>query len=198
MALLSSQVNIGEEIQPLSIPLDVQLKPEDKDALNLVLKDLNLGEYYILAKGMTVEWDRDDRLYLFRMPQAFWEGSSVPRSSLGMPLIFEHIESLMPQIMNALFSDNPPFDATPRSKTKATTGTAVKQVIAKQLKEIGFKEQARLGVKEALQYGTGVWKYYWRREKRFRSVYEYESQPELRKVETGTVTVPTNGSKKVT
>lgn len=197
MAILNSPINMGEEIQPLSIPLDVNLKPKDRDALNLVLKDLNLAEYYILAKGMTVEWDRDDRLYLFRMPQAFWEGSSVPRSSLGMPLIFEHIESLMPQIMNSLFSDNPPFAATSRPKTKVEAGTAVQQVIAKQLKEIGFKEQARLGVKEALQYGTGVWKYYWKREKRFRSVYEYEGQPKLEKVDTGTVSLPTKQSKKV-
>jgi hypothetical protein len=197
MALLDTPINLGNEIKPLEIPLDVNLKPKDQDAVNLVLKDLNLAEYYILAKGMTVEWDRDDRLYLFRMPQAFWEGSSVPRSSLGMPLIFEHIESLMPQIMNALFSDVPPFAASPRPKTKANAAQAVQQVIAKQLKEIGFKEQARLGVKEGLQYGTGVWKYYWKREKKFRSIYEYEGQAKLEKVETGTVTIPTKKSQKV-
>lgn len=197
MAILNSAINMGEEIQPLNIPLDVHQKPKDRDALSLVLKDLNLAEYYILAKGMTVEWDRDDRLYLFRMPQAFWEGSSVPRSSLGMPLIFEHIESLMPQIMNALFSDNPPFAASPRPKTKANAGQAVQQVIAKQLKEIGFKEQARLGVKEGLQYGTGVWKYYWKREKKFRSIYEYDGQAKLEKVDAGTVTIPTKKSQKV-
>jgi len=197
MALLDTPINLGNEIKPLTIPLDVKQLPKDEDAVNLVLKDLNLAEYYILAKGMTVEWDRDDRLYLFRMPQAFWEGSSVPRSSLGMPLIFEHIESLMPQIMNALFSDVPPFAASPRPKTKANAAQAVQQVIAKQLKEIGFKEQARLGVKEGLQYGTGVWKYYWKREKKFRSIYEYEGQAKLEKVETGTVTIPTKKSQKV-
>lgn len=197
MALLNSSINVGDEIQPLAIPLDIKQKPADEDALRLVLKDLNLGEYYILAKGMTVEWDRDDRLYLFRMPQAFWEGSSVPRSSLGMPLIFEHIESLMPQIMNSLFSDNPPFAASARPRTKATAAQAVTQVISKQLVDIGFKEQARLGVKEGLQYGTGVWKYYWKREKKYRSIYEYEGQPKLEKVEGGTVTIPTDKSQKV-
>jgi hypothetical protein len=197
MALLNSQLNVGEEIQPLAIPLEVEQRPQDKDALNLVLKDLNLGEYYILAKGMTVEWDRDDRLYLFRMPQAFWEGSSVPRSSLGMPLIFEHIESLMPQLMNALFSDNPPFAASPRPRTKNETAQAATEVINKQLKDIGFKEQARLGVKEGLQYGTGVWKYYWKRETKYRSVYKYAEPGKLEKVETGTVTIPTKNSRKV-
>src|SRR5215468_3877501 len=114
MALLDTPINMALEIKPEQVPLDPKQKPADEIAVALVLKDLNVAEYYLLAKGMTVEWDRDDRLYLFRMPQAFWEGSSVPRSSLGMPLILEHIESLMPQVMNALFSDNPPFSASPR------------------------------------------------------------------------------------
>ena len=197
MALLDTPINLGNEIKARDIPLDPKQQPADEIAVQLVLRDLNVAEYYLLAKGMTVEWDRDDRLYLFRMPQAFWEGSSVPRSSLGMPLILEHIESLMPQVMNALFSDNPPFSATPRGKTKDPAGRAVTTIISKQLKEIRFKEQARLGVKEGMQYGTGVWKYYWKREKRYKVTYEYEGSPQLEKLETGTATIPTKKSRKV-
>lgn len=197
MALLNTPIDLSREIEPQDIPLDVTQKPDDLVAVQLVLKDLNVAEYYLLAKGMTVEWDRDDRLYLFRMPQAFWEGSSVPRSSLGMPLIFEHIESLMPQVMNSLFSDNPPFSCDAKPKTKKESARASGQIIQKQLKDIGFKEQTRLGIKEAMQYGTTVWKRGWRREKKFRTVYEYEGAPKLESVETGTVTIPTKKSKKV-
>src|SRR5215510_9409424 len=110
--ILSAPSEVFRDLDPQEIPPFPQ-QPEDMAALKLVLKDLNLAEYYLLAKGMTVEWDKDDRLYLFRMPQIFWEGSSVPRSSLGMPLIMEHIESILPQVMNALFNDNPPFEADP-------------------------------------------------------------------------------------
>lgn len=197
MALLNSPIDLSREIKPEEIPLEPQQKPADEIAVQLVLKDLNVAEYYLLAKGMTVEWDRDDRLYLFRMPQAFWEGSSVPRSSLGIPLIFEHIESLMPQVMNALFSDNPPFAVSARPKTKAQAAQAVQLLIAKQLKEICFKEQTRLGVKEGMQYGTGIWKWYWKKEKKYRTTYKYAGQPKLEKVETGTVTIPTKKSQKV-
>src|SRR5277367_5502658 len=107
MALIDSPISFAEEITSEQMPLPPEL-PEDATAKELVLKDLNRGEYYLLAKGMSVEWDADDRLYLFRVPQGFWEGSSVPRASLGVPLIYEHIESLMPQVMAALFADDPP------------------------------------------------------------------------------------------
>src|SRR5271166_4045168 len=78
MAVLNSPREINAELDPKDLPFPPQL-PRDIAAIKLVLKDLNRAEYYLLAKGMTVEWDKDDRLYLFRMPQAFWEGSSEPR-----------------------------------------------------------------------------------------------------------------------
>src|SRR5579859_297086 len=102
MAILAANQAVYRDLDTREVAPTPEI-PAIDPALQIVLKDLNLAEYYLLAKGMSVEWDKDDRLYLFRMPQAFWEGSSVPRSSLGMPLILEHIESLMPQVMNALF-----------------------------------------------------------------------------------------------
>src|SRR5580692_9895740 len=117
MALIDSTISFAQEIKATDVPLPPSL-PEDDIVKELVLKDLNRAEYYLLAKGMSVEWDADDRLYLFRVPQGFWEGSSVPRASLGVPLIYEHIESLMPQVMSALFADNPPFEFISRPNTK--------------------------------------------------------------------------------
>lgn len=197
MAILNTPIDLNDEILSEEIPLPPEL-PGDTAALKLVLKDLARAEYYLLSKGMTVEWDRDDRLYLFRMPQAFWEGSSVPRSSLGMPLILEHIESLLPQYMQALFSDDPPFMCKPRPRTKLETCKAVKELISKQLKDMNFWEETRLGLKEALTYGMGVWKAGWKREKRFRRVQKYAEAPEVHSMGHGlTVTVPTKKSRKV-
>ena len=190
MAILYQPYDLGQELDPRDIPLNFTEQPEDEAALRLVVQDLNLAEYYILAKGMTVSWDRDDRLFLFRMPQAFWEGSSVPRAALGVPLIFEHIESLMPQIMSSLFSDNPPFDVTAKGKTKPDTARTVRSLVAAQLLSMGFQEQMRLGLKEALVYGTGIWKYGFC-EKQGRSVeYKYADVPRIISVGPGTVLVP--------
>lgn len=165
MAVLNSTIDLSTEITSEKMPLPPEL-PADAVAKQLVLRDLNRAEYYLLAKGMTVEWDRDDRLYLFRVPQAFWEGSSVPRASLGIPLAYEHIESLLPQTMNALFADKPPFLARPRPKTSMDAARATQAILNFQLDNMKFRETVRLVAKEAYVYGTGVMKLGWRRYKK--------------------------------
>lgn len=165
MALIDSPISFSNEIRANQVPLPPAL-PEDEIVKELVLKDLNRAEYYLLAKGMSVEWDADDRLYLFRVPQGFWEGSSVPRASLGVPLIYEHIESLMPQIMSALFGDDPPFEAISRPKTKQDAARASKEIINYQLDQMNFREEMRKCIKEMLVYGTGFLRLGWRRYKK--------------------------------
>ncbi len=165
MALIDSPISFAHEIKADQVPLPPAL-PEDEIAKELVLKDLNRAEYYLLAKGMSVEWDADDRLYLFRVPQGFWEGSSVPRASLGVPLIYEHIESLMPQVMSALFADSPPFEAIARPKTKQDAARASKEIITYQLDEMNFREELRKCAKEMLVYGTCYMRLGWRRYKK--------------------------------
>jgi hypothetical protein len=197
MAILYQPYDIQRELDPADIPIPYGELPDDEDAVKLVVKDLNLSEYYILAKGMTVSWDRSDRLYLFRMPQAFWEGSSVPRASLGIPLIFEHVESLMPQIMGSLFSDNPPFDVVAKSSTKPEVARAVRSLIAAQLKAIGFEEQVRLGIKEALVYGTGVWKFGFCEKEGHKLTYKRAGVPDIKSVGLGTVVLPNKLSRQV-
>lgn len=197
MAILYQPYDLGRELDPSDIPIDYGQTPDDDAALRLVVKDLNLAEYYVLAKGMTVSWDRSDRLFLFRMPQAFWEGSSVPRAALGIPLIFEHVESLMPQIMSSLFSDNPPFDVLAKGSTEPETARAVRSLMNAQLKAIGFEEQVRLGIKESLIYGTGVWKYGWCEKTARRIKYRYADVPQARTVGNATVLLPTKNSKRV-
>ena len=165
MALIDTPLSFSDEIKAAQVPLPPEL-PEDKIVRELVLKDLNRAEYYLLAKGMSVEWDADDRLYLFRVPQGFWEGSSVPRASLGVPLIYEHIESLMPQVMSALFADDPPFEIISRPRTKQDVARAAKELINYQLSNMGFREELRKCIKELMVYGTCYMRLGWRRYKK--------------------------------
>jgi|HubBroStandDraft_6_1064221.scaffolds.fasta_scaffold00605_22 hypothetical protein len=165
MALIESSISFASEIKADQVPLPPQL-PENDTVKELVLKDLNRAEYYLLAKGMSVEWDADDRLYLFRVPQGFWEGSSVPRASLGVPLIYEHIESLMPQVMSALFADQPPFEIIARARTKQDVARAAKELINYQLDQMGFREELRKCIKELMVYGTCYMRLGWRRYKK--------------------------------
>jgi hypothetical protein len=190
MALLDAPPDLNAELNPKDIPALPQL-PADEDATKLVLKNLNRAEYYLLAKGLTVEWDKDDRLYLFRMPQAFWEGSSVPRSSLGIPLCLEHIEATMRQIMPTLFPDSgDPFMCEPEPGTDRGAADASRIIIRKQLKQAGFKEETRLGVKCAATYGTAIFKFYWKRSKRIKRSWKYSEPIAKQQTIVGVVDAP--------
>jgi hypothetical protein len=165
VALIDSPISFSQEIRADQVPLP-PAPTEDDVVKELVLKDLNRAEYYLLAKGMSVEWDADDRLYLFRVPQGFWEGTSVPRASLGVPLIYEHIESLMPQVMSAFFADDPPFEIITRPRTKPEVGEAVTALINYQLDKMGFREELRKCCKELMVYGTCYLQLGWRKYKK--------------------------------
>lgn len=187
-------LNLTKEITAAEVPLPPEL-PEDQIVLDLVLKDLNRAEYYLLAKGMSVEWDADDRLYLFRVPQGFWEGSSVPRASLGRPVIYQHIESLMPQVMSSLFSDDPPFESISRPRTKQNAARASKEIINYQLSQMGFREELRKCSKELMVYGTCIAKRGWKRYKKTIRKRVRKGTPTVQNVNGLPVTSYPKGSK---
>jgi hypothetical protein len=93
----------------------------NKTALKIVLQDMALAEAWVTSQGWITEWQRQERLYLFKVPVRFWDGTNVPRSHLGMPLVYEHVESILPQLMTGLFADNPPFMSVPRPATSMDT-----------------------------------------------------------------------------
>ena len=194
--LLRGPDALHDELKPEQMPLPPAL-PQDVVATQLVLNDLNRAEYYLLAKGMSVQWDRDDRLYLFRLPQAFWEGSSVPRASLGVPLIYEHVESMLPQVMSAIYSDNVPFLCQPRPKTDMQVARAAGDILAYQLDQMAFREELRLFAKTALVYGTGVMKWGWRKYTKTVVSYDRKGAPKIEMSQGQPVTVPTEDSNTV-
>lgn len=49
-------------------------------------------------------WTLNDMLYAKWVPERFWPGTKVPRSSLGAGIVFEQVEGAIPMISQALFS----------------------------------------------------------------------------------------------
>jgi hypothetical protein len=153
---------------------EIKLTPQqwaNQTALKIAVQDIAKGENYLQTYAWTYEWDKADRLYLFRVPAQNWEGTATPRASLGVPLVFEHVESVLPQVMTGLFSDDPPFMSTPRPSTSMQTARAADALLGFFLKGIGFREEIRLLAKSALIYGTGVGKWGWESYEIQRTVY---------------------------
>jgi hypothetical protein len=166
------------------------LSTDDKAALKIVVQDMQRAESWLWVKGLPLEWDRCDRLYHFKVPTQYWEGTPIPRSHLGMPLVFEHIESILPQVMVGLFSDEPPFRSNPRPGTSMEAARANDALLGWELQETGFREEIRLGAKSALLYGVGIWKYGWKSFKRTRKVYRRKQAPQFEPTGLGGVMLP--------
>jgi hypothetical protein len=133
----------------------------DDPALRIVLQDYNRAETSQQLKSWAAAWTSASALYQSPTQPVYWEGTTSRRSSIPFFTVARAVNSLTPQIVNGLFFDNPPFQIQPRPKTRMQTARAIGAVLAYQLEEIGFREEIRLGVMNALLYGTGIWKWGW-------------------------------------
>jgi len=143
----------------------------DETALKIVAQDKALAVAWTQTKGWVLEWERQARLYLFKVPVRFWDGTNVPRSALGMPLVYEHVESVLPQLMSAIFGDDPPFMTRPRPSTSMDTARANSALLQWELKQAKVKQEVRLGLKYMAIHGTGIWKWGWTSYNRERTIY---------------------------
>ena len=71
----------------------------DSWALDRVKQDFNLAENYRTASH-DWRWRNADELYLAWCSQKYWEGTRVPRSSLGIYVALQQIESLLPKLIS--------------------------------------------------------------------------------------------------
>jgi len=123
----------------------------DATALSIVRSDFAYAESY---RTHAHDWRYRNamELYLAWAGQRYWDGTRVPRSSLGIYVCFEQVESMLPKIVKAIcdpdtfefFSDNPDF------------APIWKELIVAQLGESEYREQIRLCAKSSLIYGNGL------------------------------------------
>lgn len=186
MAIIQEKPQAFDLIQPGEAVLPPQ-SPKDLTALKTVVQDVQRGEFWIQRKGYSIEWNRYERLYLFEVPVAFWEGTNISRAHLGMPLVYEHVESILPQLMGSLFTDDPPFISEPRPGTSMQAARANDALLAWELEQAGFREELRLTLKSALIYGTGIAKWGWKLTEQTR--YEYRRKGTLKAETVGDVPV---------
>lgn len=139
---------VGKEAQ--------QIKAPDDDwsydrALSIVRTDYAYAESY-RTHAHDWRYRNAQELYLAWAGQRYWDGTRVPRSSIGLYVVFEQVESMLPKIVDSLsdpesyefFADDP--DA----------GALWKELVTEQLEETHYREQIRLCAKSSLIYGNGI------------------------------------------
>lgn len=136
----------------------------DTYAAQIAIGDFKKAESY---RTINHDWRFrvSDQLYLAWKQRNTWEGTKIPRSSIGIFLALEQIEALLPNVILSLFPDNNrlPFDVEPQPGTSTLQAQAVRDLLSWQLQDIGepgrylsLRELARQVYKDSYIYGNGI------------------------------------------
>jgi hypothetical protein len=145
-------------------PKAITDKWSDTYAAKIAMGDFKKAEAY---RTINHDWRFrvSDQLYLAWTQRKTWEGSKIPRASIGIFLALEQIEALLPNVVLSLFPDNNrlPFDVEPEPGTTIPQAQSVRDLVSWQLQDIGeqgryltLREIARRSYKSSYIYGNGI------------------------------------------
>lgn len=132
----------------------------DGFALKVVCEDFSRAENY-RSQNHDWRWQNADALYLGYVAQKYWEGTKIPRANIPVFTAYEQIESMVPRVVQALFGDNPWFEASPIGRTTPKAARISREVIAAQMAETKIKKVVELGLRSGLTYGNGLLETSW-------------------------------------
>lgn len=130
-------------------------------ALALVVRDAEQAEDWASSKAWIQEWDGAAALYQSPESPNYWPGTQIPASSVTLHTVSTTVNSLVPQIVSGMFSDNPPFMIQEQGTTTDQVASAISAILAYQLDDIEFRTQIELGTTNTALFGTGIYKWGW-------------------------------------
>lgn len=147
-------------VAPVAEPLPqtqqtkIDVNWSDENALRIARSDFAYAESY---RTHSHDWRYRNamELYLAWAGQRYWDGTRVPRSSMGIYVVFEQVEAMLAKIVKVICDpDSYQFYAEDPDAAQLW-----RQLIIDQLREVRFREQIRLAVKSSLIYGNGILEY---------------------------------------
>ena len=132
----------------------------DSFALKVALQDFQKAENY-RQQNCDWRWRTANELYQAWTQQKYWEGTKVPRASMGVYVALQQVESMLDKIMQMIFSDNPWFQADGMGNTTPQEAAKWRAVVEDQLDQTRVREIYRRVIKSALLFGNGIMKLSW-------------------------------------
>lgn len=168
----------------------------DNQAVRIVRHDYETAANY-RYQNHDWRWVIADSLYTGWKTAKYWEGTKVPRSNMPVMVAFEQVESLMPRVMQGLFSEPDWFESAGRGRTSPKAARVVREVILSQLNESNPREVCRRVVKSGIMYGNGImmvgWNYEARRSLQFIPQFTPKLRRSLNPIDNVMQSVPTSG-----
>ncbi len=159
-------MSIPDSVVPIAEPLSqadqrqIKLASDpwsDDYALDIVKSDWAYAESY-RTNAHDWRYRNADELYLAWVGQRYWDGTRVPRSSIGVPVVYSQIEALLPKTVPAVTNPDGYFfySETDLGDDEELIVMAWKEMVVKQLEETRFRVQVARALKCMKQHGNGV------------------------------------------
>ena len=149
----------------------------DDEVLKIIVQDSIRAENFEQTKQWVAMWPTASALYQSPYMARYWEGTQTERANVPFFTVATMVRSLVPQIINGLFYEDPPFMFRPRPRTSQNAARAAAAVLAYELEDIGFRRELELGCNNAVLFGTSIWKWGWECFKTERKRYVRKSAP---------------------
>jgi hypothetical protein len=144
----------------------------DENALRLVVQTVDYAEGHQTYKDWANQWATSLRMYQSQATVANW-GNNQARNNFPMFVVANAVNTFVPQIMDGLFADNPPFLVNPRPGTKYQVSQAVSAVLSYQIKEdLDFRNQMEMFARNVALFGTGIAEWGWEDRDEIRTRYK--------------------------
>jgi hypothetical protein len=150
--------NVNLEAEPLKLGIEAI---NDAYALQTV-KETFWGYEWYRSQNHDPRWNAHDALYTGWLPPRVWDGTTTPRSSLGMPITFGQIESAFPAIYQAIFNDDDWFQVAADPGAQAEEAKAIAAHLKYSIEHpradyTGNSEnELELAIRQGLLNGNGV------------------------------------------
>ena len=194
---LPGAVTPGELALPIQ-QSDVGFPDQDRSdtaMLKEATQNRLLSEAFEASRGLIGNWNLSELMLRAYVEPIKWKGSDQYRSHLGLPILAEHLYSLLAIVQENLFGGYNPFMLDPTSGTDVDTAAAETALLRAQFKKCGYrgctlKQEFRHVVYDGLLYGTAAAIRSWETTRVEVKKLRNRHQGSTVSVEGGSITIP--------
>jgi len=148
-----TQENIHEDSETGTIQFD------ERAAVKLVLDDASQADNFINIMQWASGWTLADTLYQSPASTSAFDGGQVAQANVPKFMISNHINSIIPKMMEGIFYEKPPFELRPRPGTDADIINAKKALFTTQMDIANFEVEIERMMLSMCLFGTGIMKW---------------------------------------
>jgi hypothetical protein len=152
----------------------------DRAALKLVLEDAARADNYANINQWASLWTQTDLIVQSPQGSSAFDGGSGLRANVPKFTLSNHLNSIVPKVMEGLFYEDPPFLLRPRPGTKPEVTRAKTALFSAQLYDMKFEEELERGLEQMALLGTCIFKWgYLEHDKKVKKARRLNSQAQI-------------------